>query len=246
MKFEFLGTADTGGIPLHNCMCDICQEAREKGINNRSTCAYLELDDKSVILFDAGSVGLCETFNTVHVRAIFLTHFHADHCLGLIRLRKSVNQIICYTPQDKDGFGDLYRNKDSIKYKPLLPFKAVKIDDVTVYCVPLFHSRPTYGYVVKTKKHTLAYLTDCAKIPVASMKFLKKCKVKTVFLDASYVSMLPSKKHLSCEIAEKYLDELKVENGYFIHASCKTLLALRKSGITPKYRYIEKGFSMEV
>jgi len=83
LKFEFLGTADTGGIPLHQCHCAICETARVEGVSNRSTSAYLELDDGSVILFDAGYDLLCERFNTTKIRAVFLTHFHADHCLGV-------------------------------------------------------------------------------------------------------------------------------------------------------------------
>ena len=49
MKFEFLGTSDTGGIPLHLCSCSICEEARKKSTFNRSTSAFLELDDKGNI-----------------------------------------------------------------------------------------------------------------------------------------------------------------------------------------------------
>ena len=246
LKFEFLGTADTGGIPLHQCQCDICKEARQKGVHNRSTSAFLELDDGSVILFDAGDDQLMERFNTTTIRAVFLTHFHADHCLGLIRLRKSVDTIPCYTPNDTQGFGDLFIHKDSIEYKVLEPFEVIQIDDVSVVAVPLLHSKLTHGYVVFTPKSVVAYLTDCTSIPESSLEYLKEQAIDHLFLDAAYTPWFESKKHLNWESAGEYIESISPKKGYLIHASCKTLLPLQKNETILKNPYIEKGFSVEV
>lgn len=246
MKFEFLGTADTGGIPLHQCYCVVCEEARAKGVSNRSTSAYLELDDGSVILFDAGYDILCDTFNTKRIRAVFLTHFHADHCLGLIRLRKSVDTITCYIPNDTQGFGDLFIHKDSIAYNVLEPFVSVEMEGIRVVAVPLLHSKLTHGYVIFTKKCTVAYLTDCASIPEASLAYLKAQTIDHLFIDAAYTPWFESKKHLNWESAGEYIDSISPKNGYLIHASCKTVMPLKQSGIFLKYPYIDKGFRIEV
>ena len=246
MKFEFLGTADTGGIPLHRCSCVICERARVKGVSNRSTSAYLELDDGSVILFDAGYDLLCEKFNTTKIRAVFLTHFHADHCLGLIRLRKSVDAITCYMPNDVEGYGDLLLHKDSIEYKVLEPFDSIEIEGVKIVAVPLLHSKLTHGYVIFTCKGVVAYLTDCESIPEASLAYLKAQSIDHLFLDAAYTPWFESKKHLNWESAGEYIEAIKPKNGYLIHASCKTLLPLHVKKIRLKYPYIEKGFLIEV
>lgn len=245
MKFEFLGTADTGGIPLHRCSCAVCEEARKKGVNNRSTSAYLELDDGSVILFDAGDDFLSERFNTKRIRAVFLTHFHADHCLGLIRLRKSVETITCYIPNDTQGFGDLFIHKDSIDYKVLEPFESIEIEGIKVVAVPLLHSKLTHGYVIFTPKSVVAYLTDCASIPEVSLEYLKSQTIDHLFLDAAYTPWFESKKHLNWESAAEYIDGISPKKGYLIHASCKTILPLQESGVVLKYPYIEKGFCIE-
>ena len=246
MKFEFLGTADTGGIPLPQCSCKICEEARENGVSNRSTSAYLELDDGSVILFDAGYDLLCEKFNTTRIRAVFLTHFHADHCLGLIRLRKSVDPIICYTPDDTQGFGDLFIHKDSITYSILQPFESIEIEGLKIVAVPLLHSKVTHGYVIFTGNSVVAYLTDCATISEESFAYLQSQTIDHLFLDAAYTPWYESKKHLNWESAGECIDRIKPKNGYLIHASCKTLLPLHEKKIRPKYPYIDKGFSIEV
>ncbi|MDD2382632.1 MAG: MBL fold metallo-hydrolase [Sulfurospirillaceae bacterium] len=246
MKFEFLGTSDTGGIPLHHCECAICEEARQKGTSNRSTCAYLELDDGSIILLDAGYDLLSDTFNTRTIRAVFLTHFHADHCLGLIRLRKSESVIECFIPHDTQGFGDLFLHKDSIVYTILEPFQTQYIENISITAVPLHHSKVTNGYVIKTDKATVAYLTDCASIPSESLSYLKESKIDYLFLDACYEPQYANTKHLNWESATDYIDTIGVKEGFLVHASCKTLRPLKKSGKVLKYSYIEQGFKVEV
>ena len=246
MKFEFLGTADTGGIPLLGCSCDVCEQARKEGRCNRSTSAYLTLEDGSVILFDAGDDTLSDRFNTTKIRAVFLTHFHADHCLGLIRLRKATYPIVCYTPQDSNGFGDLFVHKDSIEYAALKPFESVGLPGLQVVAVPLAHSKPTYGYLISTPKSCIAYLTDCESMPEETLAYLKEKKIDHLFLDACYTPEYPYKKHLNWESATAYIQQLEVKKGYLIHASCKTLLPLHVKKIRLDYPYITEGFHIEI
>ncbi|NCD11346.1 MAG: MBL fold metallo-hydrolase [Epsilonproteobacteria bacterium] len=246
MKFEFLGTADTGGIPLHMCSCEVCEKARLEKTTNRSTSAFLELDDGSVILFDAGCDTLMDRFNTTPIRAVFLTHFHADHCLGLIRLRKSAHHIPCYIPDDQEGFGDLLVHKNNIEYRILTPFESIHIEGVEIVAVPLEHSKLTQGFVLFTCKKRVAYLTDCGGMRAESLAYLKKQKLDYLFLDAAYTPSFDSDKHLNWESAQALIEAIAPKKGYLIHASCHTLLGVQKRGVVLTYPYIEQGFCLEV
>ncbi|MBN1840044.1 MAG: MBL fold metallo-hydrolase [Campylobacterales bacterium] len=246
MKFEFLGTADTGGIPLHLCSCEVCEKARLEKTTNRSTSAFLELEDGSVILFDAGCDTLMDRFNTTPIRAVFLTHFHADHALGLIRLRKSAQKVICYTPNDTEGFGDLLVHKNNIEYRILAPFEKVCLEGVEIVATPLLHSKATHGFVLFICNKRVAYLTDCGGMSEESLLFLKAQKLDYLFLDAAYTPSFDSNKHLNWESAHTLIERIAPKEGYLIHASCHTLLGVLKKGVSLKYPYIEQGFSIEL
>lgn len=88
MKLKFLGSTDSAGIPVHNCNCIVCEKYREEKRVNFSTCTYLELNVK-VILLNAGIDLISNIFDKKKISAVFLTHIHADHCMGLLKLRYS-------------------------------------------------------------------------------------------------------------------------------------------------------------
>ena len=67
-----------------------------------------------------------------------------------------------------------------------------------------------------------------------------------LFLDACYEPNYSNTKHLNWESATEYIDEIGAREGFLVHASCKTLLPLQKSGKVLKYPYIPQGFSIEV
>lgn len=246
MKFEFLGTADSAGIPIHNCNCKICNCYREKGLINLSTSAFLEFDNK-IILFDCGIENISNLFDGKEIIAVLLTHFHADHCLGLLRLRHTKQKnITCFHPKDKEGFSDLFKYKHSITYIENKPFKAFKINKFLITPIPLIHSKNTTGYLLEYKNFKLAYLTDCAGIKPETIEFLKSKNLDLAFIDACYDERKTQGNHLNYFQASMLLDELKVKEGYLIHASHTTLEYIKNNKIVSKYKYINKGFFKEI
>ncbi len=236
MNIKFLGTADSGGIPSHNCTCSICNIYRKKGFINLATCAYLECENGEIILLDAGIENISTIFDGKNIKAVLLTHFHADHCLGLLRLRYSSDKIDCYHPKS-DGFLNLFKFKKAISYIQNTPFVPIHINEFTFYPIPLEHSVNTTGYLITNKNKTVAYLTDCAGIDKESMDFLLSKKIDICYLDACLAPNFNNGNHLNYEQATLILDKIQAKNSSFIHASHYTLEYIKQNKICLKYNY---------
>jgi len=239
MIIKFLGTADSGGIPSHNCQCLICKEYREKAKINLATCAYITCENGENILLDAGIENIASIFDNKKIKAIFLTHFHPDHALGLLRLRYSADAIDCYHPRDDKGFADLFKHKKSISYQENTPFIPIKIDELTFTPIPLKHSKNTTGYLIEDKNKTIAYLTDCAGIEKQSLDFLLSKDIDECYIDAGLAPTLNNGNHLNYQEATKLLDKIDAKSSHLIHASHHTLNHLKLNNILLKYPFID-------
>lgn len=239
MKINFLGTADSAGIPVHNCKCVVCSSYREKKEENLYTSAYISIDE-SVILLDAGIESISSIFDGKKIEAIFLTHFHADHCMGLLRLRHSADDISCYHPKDEIGFSDLFKHNHSICYNEINEKQSIKIKNVSFTPLSLKHSKNTFGYLIEYKDKTIAYLTDCSGISKENKQYLKSKTIDYAFIDACYDERKETGNHLNYLQASEILEELNVKNGYLMHISHTTLEYIINNKIKLKYKYINK------
>jgi phosphoribosyl 1,2-cyclic phosphate phosphodiesterase len=242
MQFSFLGSSDSAGIPVHNCPCEVCENHREMKMQNLSTCAYIKIDDV-IILLDAGVEDISTRFDGDKIEAVFLTHFHADHCLGLLKLRHSNDIIKCFHPKDENGFYDLFKHKFSIVYNELKAFETIFIKDISFMTIPLKHSKNTLGYLIEYKNQTIAYLTDCFGISDESFELLKEKKIDYAFIDACYDERKVEGNHLNYLQASEILDKLEVKKGYLMHISHGTQEYILQNNVKLKYPYVECGFS---
>lgn len=237
MKLKFLGSSNSAGIPVANCNCSVCSEYRINKKINFSTSAYLEYNEKYILL-DAGNDLISNIFDMKDIKVIFLTHFHADHCMGLLRLRHSAKNIKCFHPKDELGFSDLFKHKHSIFYEVIEPFKSIYIDDIKITAIPLKHSKNTLGYFIETKEANIAYLTDCYEVPKNSLEFLKSKRIDYTFIDACYDETKSKGNHLNYLQASSILDEINTKNGFLMHISHSTLEYINNNRIKLKYRYV--------
>lgn len=242
LKLHFLGTSDSAGMPVSHCECEACKYYLSKNTENLSTCAYLELKD-GVILLDAGFEGLATLMRNKNIKACFLTHFHPDHALGLLRLRYSMQKITCYCPDDKQGFADLFKHPISIKYKTLKPYQSISLCDIKFTAISLLHSKTTNGYIIETKNSKFAYLTDCGGIEQNELEFLKNSQLNSVFIDACFDERFQNKNHLNYTEATKILDYIHPQKGYFLHQSHQTKSYIMQNNIKTKYPYVKENES---
>lgn len=237
-ELHFLGTADSGGIPSHNCQCQICKEYREEEKVNLATSAYIKCENGEIILLDAGVENISTFFDGQTIKAVFLTHFHPDHALGLLRLRYSSDTIDCYHPKDEKGFSDLFKHKKAIRYQENTPFEKIVVNNISFTPIPLKHSKNTTGYLIEDNEKTIAYLTDCAGIENESMEFLLSKKIDECYIDGCLNPDFDNGNHLSYIEASAILDQIGAPKSYLIHSCHQTLEYIRKHNVELRYQYL--------
>lgn len=243
MNFNFLGSSDSAGLPVHNCNCIACDSYRKEKKENHSTCAYIKIDDE-IILLDAGVYDLTSRFDGKKINAIFLTHFHPDHCVGLLNLRYSKDSINCFHPEDEKGFSDLFKHNHSINYIEIKPFEQKIVNEIKFTAIPLKHSKNAFGYLIEYKNYKIAYLTDCSGIPKESFDFLQNFEIDYAFIDACYDERRVVGNHLNYLQASEILNELNVKNGFLMHISHITQEYILENEIKLKYPYVEENFNL--
>lgn len=208
------------------------------GSINLSTSAYLEYEN-SIILLDAGVENISNLFDGKRIKAVVLTHFHADHCLGLLRLRHSQDSINCFHPKDKFGFYDLFKHQHSILYKQVDEFQEFEIDKLKFTSLPLKHSKNTLGYLIEVNNIKIAYLTDCFDIDKRVKEYLKAKKCDYTFIDACYDERRVEGNHLNYLQASEILDEIETKEGFLMHISHTTKEYIKKNNVKLKYSYVD-------
>ncbi|MDR3178138.1 MAG: MBL fold metallo-hydrolase, partial [Campylobacteraceae bacterium] len=241
ITLKFIGTSDTAGIPVYGCNCAACDMYRKSGRRNGPSCAYIEFDGNAIFI-DSGSDALLQIREGKKFAAQFLTHFHADHAYGLLRLRHMASSAPCYHPKDDKGFADLLTRGHGLKFVENTPFKSVTISGLEFTPIPLIHTRPTHGYLIKTPNKTAAYLTDCSGIEEQSLDFLQKANLDAVFIDASYDIDYDEGKHLNFNQANELIELIGARDGFLIHQCHYSLSYVINNNLKLKYTYIPENF----
>lgn len=225
MEAILLGTGTSQGVPVIGCCCPVCQSEDEKDKRLRSSL-LLKINGENFVI-DAGpdfrQQMLREQVN--NLRAILLTHEHADHIFGLDdirsynwlqkrptdiyaeeRVQKALKRIFDYVFAENKYPGipmmklhTLDENSFSINGIPFVPIRC------------FHHKLPVYGF----RAGNLSYITDTNFISDDEMAKLNGTKILII-------NALRKEKHIShfnLEQALEVIRLIKPEKAYLTHIS---------------------------
>ena len=230
----FLGTGTSMGVPTLGCKCAVCTSAvsPDGDPRNRRTRPSIRLDfNGKTVLIDTGPDFHAQALRErlTQVDAVFYTHHHADHILGMDDLRPLsfrapegiplfadantetiLRRVFHYTFRTEDRYATSAR----VTLNPLPEGAGAEIPlfGARFQRIPVTHGRETItGY----RFGSAAYLTDMSDIPDESLPYLQDLDI--LILDALRPQPHPSHSHLAKSIA--FVERLKPKRAFFTHMS---------------------------
>jgi phosphoribosyl 1,2-cyclic phosphate phosphodiesterase len=232
----FLGSGTSMGIPTLGCDCAVCTSATSPTgdpHNRRTRPSILISYNSHNVLIDTGPDFHAQAIreNLRRVDAVFYTHGHADHVLGMDDLRPltfhnaaplplyadaptadTIERIFDYTfPTDPE---DRYPTSARVVLLRLDPTPGAHVDlfGASFQRIPVTHGRQTItGY----RFGSAAYLTDLSGIPAESIPLLANLDI--LILDA--LRRQPHPTHSSLENSIALVELLQPRRAFFTHMS---------------------------
>lgn len=244
MKFTFLGTGTSQGVPVITCKCEVCQSSDKR--NNRTRTSLLIQSDTTTVVIDTGPDFRTQMLreNVQDLDAVLFTHGHKDHVAGLDDIRpfnyllektiqvyaeNSVQEILkrefsyAFVGHDYPGAPQIQLH--TIDETPFL------IGDIPFIPIRAIHKTlPVLGFRI----HDFTYITDANFIADNELEKIKGSKI--VVLNA--LRKEPHYSHFSLPEALKIADEVQAEKAYFTHISHHLGLHEQEENELPKNRYL--------
>ena len=265
----FLGTGTSMGVPTLGCTCAVCRSAMrpapEGDPRNRRTRPSLRLEWKSradqqiphTVLIDTGpdfhAQALREGISRVD--AVFYTHHHADHILGMDDLRplsfRNTGSLPLYADEQTASalrriFGYTFRTEDryptsarvSINLLPETAGAAVSLFGAEFQRIPVIHGRER---ITGFRFGSAAYLTDLSDLPPESLPLLKDLDI--LIIDALRREPHPSHSHLDKSLG--IIERLNPRRAFFTHMSHELDHAATNASLPDHVRLAYDGLQLE-
>ena len=233
----FLGSGTSMGIPTLGCECEVCRSAIDgTSSHNRRTRPSVLISwpaDQQThnVVIDTGPDFHAQAIreNIRRLDAVFYTHGHADHILGMDDLRPlsfhntpslplyadeptaaTIARIFDYTFDPTR----LYPTRARVQLHRLAstPGEEVALFGARFQRVPVTHGRDTItGY----RFGAAAYLTDLSDIPAESLPLLTNLDV--LILDA--LRRQPHPTHSSLDNSIALVEKIRPRRAFFTHMS---------------------------
>jgi len=226
MRFTFLGTGTSQGVPVIGCTCDVCLSGDKKDKRLR-TSAMIEIDGNTFVIDTGPDFRQQMLRNTPNdMPKVLFTHEHKDHIAGLddirafnFKYRKPID--IYATTAVQEALKREYHYVFAAQKYPGVPQvnlhtisgdENFTIEGTEVIPVRLVHYKmPVLGFRIKD----VAYITDANYIAPEEKEKLKN-------LDVLVLNALRRKEHIShfnLSEAVQLVDELKPKRAFFTHIS---------------------------
>ena len=225
MKYTFLGTGTSQGIPVITCTCEVCTSTDKK--DNRTRTSLLIQSDFTTIVIDTGPDFRTQMLreNIQDLDAVVFTHGHKDHVAGLDDIRpfnyllnKTIDVYAETSVQEvlKREFSYAFA-KQQYPGAPQVLLKTIdtipfNIDDIPFIPIRVFHKElPVLGFRV----HDFTYITDANFIEDEELEKIKGSKV----LVLNALRRETHYSHFNLEQAVEIVNKVKPERAYFTHIS---------------------------
>ena len=225
MKLKFLGSGTSQGIPVIGCSCKVCLSTDERDKRFRASVLISTETDKK-ILIDCGPDFRQQMLqnNEREVDAVFLTHEHNDHVIGLDDLRPLIFKI-----------------KDGKKEMPLFCLKRVgqEVKDRFSYAfadekypgVPSFSLNKIIGNFNLFQTEIIPINVLHGKLPILGFKF----KNLAYITDASFISDIEKEKLQNLDVL--ILNCIRKEDPHPAHFILDDIIKLNEE-LRPKILYL--------
>jgi phosphoribosyl 1,2-cyclic phosphate phosphodiesterase len=226
MKFTFLGTGTSQGVPIIGCDCAVCVSDNIK--DNRLRSSLLIESATTTIVIDTGpdfrQQMLREQIKSLD--AVVFTHSHKDHLAGMDDIRAF--NYLQQKPMDmyateftwavvKNEFpyvfaANKYPGVPSVNEFVISEKEAFTIGDITLQPILVWHYKmPVLGFRI----NDFVYITDANRIDQAEMN---KAKGATHFV----LNALRHEEHISHFTLAQAIEQAQIINAdysYFTHIS---------------------------
>jgi phosphoribosyl 1,2-cyclic phosphate phosphodiesterase len=225
LRITFLGTGTSHGVPMIGCDCGTCRSDDPRDRRSRPSI-YVQSADGTALLVDAGPDLRMQALrhDIRRVDAIFFTHGHADHVVGLDDVRRfnaiQRQTIPCYgdgsTVLDVSRMFAYVFDRATPKGGGLPRLElftiagAFCLGGLEILPVPVFHGTRR---ILGLRIGRLAYLTDCSRIPDESWPLLEELDV--LVLDA--LRDKPHPTHFTIDEAVEAATRIGASRTYFTH-----------------------------
>jgi phosphoribosyl 1,2-cyclic phosphate phosphodiesterase len=256
MRFRFLGTGTSAGIPVIACDCTTCTSTDPRDTRSRCSATIEFTDDTGqdrVILIDASPDLRAQVLREriPRIDAIIFTHNHVDHTFGLDEVRR-FNEVmgqpipIFADEHTMNALGRVYQHIfsphtniqssfiASLEPTIIFPNEPFELFGLRITPFALMHGKlPILGYRFDHPSSPsllpLAYCTDTSEIPEDTYPHLQG--VETLILDA--LRHRPHRTHFTVDQAISAAQQIAPSRTYLIHMTHDLMHAKEDAALPP-------------